>query len=288
MSENTKKPEKSKIVFDKNASTELRTRTDKEGAIVRTFTFTMMVKGQPTEITLFGETAQKGADLRQVATTHSNIGRYLAGALSAFTLTEAEKNGVNLNAMLKAIAPHLDSNTIAKYRKAGLIFSKMVENEKGERSYHWKEPIEDRVSVTNLTACLGLLGLPKDTDKLTRKECNDAFDRFVKEYGIGTENPLLDLCASLSTLRKQISDLNNTIEGTASELSSEPASEPASEPTSEPASEPETSTPKTEIVNAIAILSEAVAGNSEASDLLARLVVLLEIPDAPTPETETE
>lgn len=112
--------------------------------------------------------------------------------------------------MIKSIFPDYTDNTINGYRRAGWFFGVKEVDENGQIHYRYRNGIDDDVSINNLTAVLTICNIPKDYQKLSTVEHDALYKVFYENYVLTGE---INLSLPQSELKKQISAIQNTVEG---------------------------------------------------------------------------
>ena len=189
----------------------------------RAFTYTERTKdGQLVEKTVFEPAIVEIFERVDYLTQVSDESRKaLCIELSLITEEAIKKAGIKggfAGFITKCFGAKLDSNTAGRYRRIGKVFgTKSITETDGtvRTSYVWKSPISADVSVTNLGQVLGLVGLPKDYDKLSDDEICELYDKFVSTYIV---SGALSLDCSLKELRKAIRELSDMVTATAEEV----------------------------------------------------------------------
>ncbi len=165
------------------------------------------IKAGDKEITLTGRDAVIANRLQFFDEVSSQSGKALAVYLAYFNEKISNNYGFSgVNPLLKAIAKKLDTNTISKYRKVGLLFGHISK----DCVPQWKSEIPQGVSVTNLTSVLGLASQGKKLEELSSEEIETLYKEFVKTY-LDEDEPKLHLQATLSKLRQEVHDIQTTV-----------------------------------------------------------------------------
>ena len=238
------------------------------------------IKSGDKEITLTGKDAVIANRLQFFDEVSSQSGKALAVYLAYFNEKISANYGFSgVNPMLKAIAKKLDTNTISKYRKVGLLFGHISK----DCVPQWKGEIPQGVSVTNLTSVLGLASQGKKLEELTPEEINTLYKEFVDTY-LDEDEPKLHLQATLSKLRQEVHDIQTTVGDGATKSKSKGKGKGKDENTV-----PELS-PLEKASLALDNLFEFFAGDEEALSILDTLAGKLPPIEAPEdiPEEEFE
>ena len=238
------------------------------------------IKSGDKEITLTGKDAVIANRLQFFDEVSSQSGKALAVYLGYFNDKISTNYGFSgVNPMLKAIAKKLDTNTISKYRKVGLLFGHISK----DCVPQWKAEIPQGVSVTNLTSVLGLASQGKKLEELTPEEIETLYKEFVETY-LDEEEPKLHLQATLSKLRQEVHDIQTTVGDGATKSKSKGKGKGKDENTV-----PELS-PLEKASLALDNLFEFFAGDEEALSILDTLAGKLPAIEAPEdlPEEEFE
>lgn len=193
-------------------STEL-TVSDKDGIVTRSFMYkstdkdgNITYKTAKSELTMaFINSVNFWAKVGKVAPR--NIAIEMAQITDEVAKSEGYKSSKE---MIKSIFPDYTDNTINGYRRAGWFFGIKETDEKGQVHYRYRNGVDDDTSINNLTAVLTLCDIPKDYQKLKVEEVNTLYKKFYEKYILTGE---INLSLPQSELKKQISAIQNTIDG---------------------------------------------------------------------------
>ncbi|MBO7732705.1 MAG: hypothetical protein J6S67_09140 [Methanobrevibacter sp.] len=193
-------------------STEL-TVSDKDGIVTKSFMYkstdkdgNVTYKTAKSELTMsFINSVNFWAKVGKVAPR--NIAIEMAQVTEEMAKSEGYKS---VKEMIKSIYPNYTDNTINGYRRAGWFFGIKEIDEKGQVHYRYRNGIDGDTSINNLTAVLTLCNIPKDYQKLSTDEVNGLYKAFYEKYILTGE---INLSLPQSELKKQISAIQNTIDG---------------------------------------------------------------------------
>lgn len=202
--------------------------------------------------------------------------KYIVLGMAKITDEHASSVGLkSAKALIKAIYPDYSDNTINKYRRIGLLFSRSTED---VNDFSYMSFIDEDVSISNLDVILTLFeGLKVEEMSLAERE--SAVSDFYTKYII---TDMIHLHGSQTELKKEVKEILNpsiTVEAkeveedteTATGTATETATE-ATEGATETATETATDSTAETASRAITSLTLIFKGNKVAEEALSTLM----------------